>query len=386
MNSLVVQKFGGSSVGSPEKICAVADRLAEDVKRGMRLVVVVSAMGDTTDELIALAEKVSHACPHREMDMLLSVGERISMALLSMALADRGIQAVSLTGSQSGIVTDRRHRRASIRWIKPGRVVEVLNQGKVAIVAGFQGVSETKEITTLGRGGSDTTAVALAAALKADICRIFTDVAGVYSADPRIVPDARHYAVLPFDRMLEFASFGAGVLHPRCVALAQKYGVPMSVEASTSFEGGTQLMDRALMKAADLEACSVMGVAADRSRFFLTIEGDMLAHAGELSVLAPTMEQGHTAFFAERESLADWNALLTRLQQEGGVKKWECALDLAPVTLVGDRIDASEIFKMFAEKQIVAFHGSVTTMTLAVPLEAIDETVRLLHSTFVGHA
>jgi aspartate kinase len=201
--NLLVQKYGGTSVGSPERIQAVADRVARAKREGKSLVVVVSAMGDTTDELIELAHRISKNPHPREMDMLLTVGERISMALLSMALADRGVPAVSLTGSQTGIITDTGHRRARIRRILGDRVRAALAENKVVIVAGFQGVSEAKEITTLGRGGSDTTAVALASVLGAEACEIFTDVDGVFSADPRIVPEAQLWKRIPHDLMVE---------------------------------------------------------------------------------------------------------------------------------------------------------------------------------------
>jgi aspartate kinase len=216
----VVQKYGGTSVGSPERILAVAQRIAYCREQTRGLVVVVSAMGHTTDELIDLAQKVSQNPPRREMDMLLSTGERISMALLSMALSDLGVPAISFTGSQSGIITDGSHRRARIKRILGDRIREAVEAGKVAIVAGFQGVSEQKEITTLGRGGSDTTAVALAAALDADVCEIYTDVDGVFSADPRKVSGAKHLTSLSHDLMVELASRWAGVLHPRSVEVA----------------------------------------------------------------------------------------------------------------------------------------------------------------------
>ncbi|NBU21741.1 aspartate kinase, partial [bacterium] len=206
--SLIVQKFGGTSVGSPERIQKVAERIAHAHQAGNQLVVVVSAMGHTTDELIELAHEVSRQPPHREMDMLLSAGERISMALLSMALADCKVPALSLTGSQTGIITDSSHRRARIQRILGDRVRTALGDGKVVIVAGFQGVSETREITTLGRGGSDTTAVALAAALQAEKCEIYTDVDGVFSADPRLVEDAKVWNQIPHDLMVELATRG----------------------------------------------------------------------------------------------------------------------------------------------------------------------------------
>ena len=232
--ALVVQKYGGTSVGTPERILAVAQRIARTRAQGHGLVVVVSAMGQSTDELIELAHRVSKDPPHREMDMLLTAGERISMALLSMALADLEVPALSFTGSQSGIITTASHRRARIQRILGDRVRAALADDKVAIVAGFQGVSESKEITTLGRGGSDTTAVALAAALGAERCEIYTDVDGVYSADPRIVPATRGSGPrISHAHMVETGDAGGGgFLHPRSVELAKQFGVPLWVKNS----------------------------------------------------------------------------------------------------------------------------------------------------------
>lgn len=230
--SMIVQKFGGSSVGTPEKIKKVAARISKIRASGEAVVVVVSAMGDTTDDLVKLADQVTKHEPQaydREMDMLLSAGERISMALLSMALRDLNVEAISFTGSQAGIITDESHTRARILEIKPVRVHEELNKGKVVIVAGFQGVSRTKEITTLGRGGSDTTAVSLAAGLSASRCEIYTDVGGIFSADPNVVARARRYERLPLDLVFEMASKGAQVMHPRSIEVALKGRFPIYV-------------------------------------------------------------------------------------------------------------------------------------------------------------
>jgi len=214
---VIVQKYGGSSVADVEKIRGVAARVAQTRAGGHQVVVVVSAMGDTTDELLALARKVTDDPHRRELDMLLTAGERISMALLGMALHDRGVDAVSFTGSQSGIITDGAHTNARIVEVRPVRIVEALGRGKVVIVAGYQGVSREKEVTTLGRGGSDTTAVALAAALQAEVCEICSDVDGVFSADPRIVPRARRLSAISYEEMMEMAACGAKVLHLRAV-------------------------------------------------------------------------------------------------------------------------------------------------------------------------
>ncbi|MFT3914596.1 MAG: aspartate kinase [Anaeromyxobacteraceae bacterium] len=235
--SVVVQKYGGSSVADVEKIGRVADKVAAARREGRDVCVVVSAMGDTTDELLQLAKKVSLAPPRRELDMLLSAGERISMALLSMALQERGVAAISFTGSQSGIITSDAHAAARILEVRPFRVQEELGRGKVVIVAGYQGVSTKKEVTTLGRGGSDTTAVALAAALGGD-CEIYSDVAGVFTADPRVVPDARRLDALSYDEMQELAAAGAKVLNAQAVEFAKERGI--AIHARSTFGGAEE--------------------------------------------------------------------------------------------------------------------------------------------------
>jgi aspartate kinase len=236
---IVVQKYGGSSVADVERIGYVADRVAATKVSGRDVVVVVSAMGDTTDELLALARKVSASPSRRELDMLLSAGERISMALLSMALEERGVPAVSFTGSQSGIITNDAHANARIVEVRPFRVQDELERGRVVIVAGYQGVSYKREITTLGRGGSDTTAVALAAALQAEACEIYSDVAGVFSADPRVVPGARRLAEISYEEMQELAEAGARVLNAQAVEFAKERGIAIYARATRGGGGET---------------------------------------------------------------------------------------------------------------------------------------------------
>jgi aspartate kinase len=269
---LVVQKFGGSSVADADCIKRVAKRIVATKKSGDDVVVVVSAMGDTTDDLIDLAEQVSPLPPARELDMLLTAGERISMAVLAMAIGNLGTEARSFTGSQAGVITDSVHGKARIIDVTPGRIRTALDQGAVAIVAGFQGVSQdTKDITTLGRGGSDTTAVALAAALGADVCEIYTDVDGVYSADPRIVPTARRLENITYEEMLEMAACGAKVLHLRCVEYARRYGLPVHVRSSFSQRSGTLVTGS--MEDLPVEQAIISGVAHDRSEAKVTVVG-----------------------------------------------------------------------------------------------------------------
>jgi aspartate kinase len=240
---IVVQKYGGSSVADVEKIRRVAQRVKAKREAGYQVVVVVSAMGDTTDDLLSLAKQVSADPPRRELDMLLTCGERISMALLSMALQEQGVPAISFTGSQSGIITNDTHSQARIVEVRPFRVFEELDRGKVVIVAGYQGVSYKKEVTTLGRGGSDTTAVALAAALEAEACEIYSDVDGIFSADPRVVPDARKLESLSYDEMQELASAGAKVLNAQAVEFAKTKGIVILARTAHAQGTGTAVQE-----------------------------------------------------------------------------------------------------------------------------------------------
>jgi aspartate kinase len=269
---VVVQKYGGSSVADAEGVKRVAQRIVDAKRAGNDVVVVVSAMGDTTDELIDLAEQVSPLPAPRELDMLLTAGERISMALLAMAVGNLGHEARSFTGSQAGVITDGSHGKAKIIDVTPGRIEAALGEGAIAIVAGFQGVSQdTKDITTLGRGGSDTTAVALAAALRADVCEIYSDVDGVFTADPRIVPSARRRDHISYEEMLEMAACGAKILHLRCVEYARRYSIPIHVRSSFSKLSGTWISD--IEEADTMEQAIIAGVAHDRSEAKITVVG-----------------------------------------------------------------------------------------------------------------
>jgi aspartate kinase len=270
---LIVQKFGGSSVADAEGMKRVANRIVATKKAGHQVVVVVSAMGDTTDELIDLANQVSPLSNGRELDMLLTAGERISMALLAMAIANLGHEARSFTGSQAGIITTSAHGRARVIDVTPGRIQEALKEGAIAIVAGFQGVSQdTNDITTLGRGGSDTTAVALAAALEADVCEIYTDVDGIFSADPRVVPTARKLNTVTYEEMLELAASGAKVLHLRCVEYARRYDLPIHVRSSFSNKEGTWVV-KDHPEGGEMEQAIIAGIAHDKSEAKITIVG-----------------------------------------------------------------------------------------------------------------
>jgi aspartate kinase len=270
---LIVQKYGGSSVSDAEAMKRVASRIVATKKAGHQVVVVVSAMGDTTDELIDLANQITPLPAGRELDMLLTAGERISMALLAMAIKNLGFEALSFTGSQAGVITDSKHGKARIIDVTPGRIQEALKQDAIAIVAGFQGISQdTKDVTTLGRGGSDTTAVALAAALDADVCEIYTDVDGVFSADPRIVPAARKLKSVTYEEMLELAACGAKVLHLRCVEYARRFDLPIHVRSSFSnLEGTWVVSDQP--EGGHMEQAIISGIAHDKSEAKVTIVG-----------------------------------------------------------------------------------------------------------------
>ena len=264
---IIVQKFGGTSVANVERIKAVARRVAAYRKKGWRLVVVVSALGDTTDELVDLAEQIADVPPAREMDMLLSTGEQISCALLAMAIDKLGYKSISFTGGQVGIKTDTSHTKAKIVGIDAARILRALKNGRIAIVAGFQGVNENLDITTLGRGGSDLTAVALAVALKARVCEIYTDVKGIYTTDPRIVPSAKKIKEITYDEMLEMASLGAQVMQARSLEVAKKFDMPIHVRSSFASAPGTMI----LKEADKMEGVVISGVTLNKKEAKLTI-------------------------------------------------------------------------------------------------------------------
>jgi aspartate kinase len=270
--ALVVQKFGGTSVADPDRIRAVAEHIVATRRRGDEVVVVVSAMGKTTDDLVRLAHEISAAPADREMDMLLTAGERISMALLCMAIIEQGEPAVSFTGSQAGILTDTTHTKAKILDVRADRLREALAAGSIAVVAGFQGVSTASDVTTLGRGGSDTTAVALAAALDAAACEIYTDVTGVFTADPRVVPEARRLGRVSFDEMLEMAATGGRVLALRSVEFARNHGVRVHVRSSFTWEPGTWVVPDEELEVEGMEQAIISGVTHDTSEAKVTIE------------------------------------------------------------------------------------------------------------------
>ena len=350
---LIVQKYGGSSVANAEGMKRVANRIVAAKRDGHQVVVVVSAMGDTTDELIDLAKQITPIPAGRELDMLLTAGERISMALLAMAISNLGHEARSFTGSQAGVITDSAHGRARIIDVTPGRIQEALKEGAIAIVAGFQGISQdTKDITTLGRGGSDTTAVALAAALDADVCEIYTDVDGVFSADPRVVPTARKLKSVTYDEMLELAASGAKVLHLRCVEYARRYEMPIHVRSSFSTNEGTWVV-KDHPEGGAMEQAIISGIAHDKSEAKITIVGvpDRTGVAARIfqaiadadinidmivqNVSAAATGLTDISFTLPKSEGADATSILQRIQGEVGYASIQYDDQIGKLSLVG---------------------------------------------------
>ena len=398
--SIVVQKYGGTSVADPERISRVADRVVATHNEGNNVVVVVSAMGKTTDELIELAAAVNPDPPAREMDMLLTAGERISMALMAMAIESRGVDAVSFTGSQAGILTDASHGAAKIQAIRGTRVSDSLAQGKVVIVAGFQGVDpEAKEITTLGRGGSDATAVALAAALGADSCEIYTDVDGVYTADPRIVPDARRLEEISFDEMLELAASGAGVLMSRSVEFGRRFNIPIHVRSSFNDHPGTWVKEETM------EQAVISGVAHDRSEAKVTVRHvpDRPGVAASLfqpladadvnvdMIVQNVSSDGFTdiSFTVPQDSTDRARKISQAVATEIGAGEVDVDSDVAKVSLVGAGMKshpgvAAMVFTALAKASINVEMISTSTIRISCVVrgEQVDDAVRVLHEAF----
>jgi len=394
---LLVQKYGGTSVGSPERIQQVADRIVRTRRSGTELVVVVSAMGDTTDDLIDLAKKVSPEEHPREMDMLLTAGERISMALVAMAVRDRGQEAVSFTGSQSGIVTDTSHTRAKIVEIRAERIREELAKGRVVIVAGFQGVSRDREVTTLGRGGSDTTAVALAAALGAEECEIYTDVDGVYTADPRIVPGARKLAALSYDEMLELACLGAKVLHNRSVEIARRFGVPVHVRSSFNWNEGTrirkggsmeQVVIRGIAHDADVAKIALLGVP-DRPGVASEIFRAVGSQGVNVRMIVQASGEGGKNDVTFAVGLHDVKTVLPiveAMRKDLGARAFVYDPDVAIISVVGEGLatsagTAGAVFEALAQAKvnIELISTSSITITCMVRQQDVERAVRSLH-------
>ena len=398
---IVVQKYGGSSVADTDRIKRVAERVAAAKRDGHDVVVVVSAMGKTTDQLLQQAHDISVIPPGRELDMLLTAGERISMALLAMAMHELGYTAQSLTGSQAGIITDAVHGKARIIDITPGRIHAGLDEGHVVIVAGFQGVSrDSKDITTLGRGGSDTTAVALAAALNAGVCEIYTDVDGVYTADPRLVPNARKLPRLSHEEMLELAASGAKVLQVRSVEYARNHDVTIHVRSSFSYTEGTVVDE-----GTDMEQAIISGVAHDTGEGKLVIRGvpdkpgvaarvftELADNAVNIDMIVQNVSEEGTTDISCTLPLADGpraTQLLEKLLPEIGAEEIVFDTDIAKVSLVGAGMKthpgvAAAMFSCLSEAGVNIEMISTSTIRISVVIRAADvvPAVQAVHARF----
>jgi aspartate kinase len=404
---LIVQKFGGSSVADAEGMKRVANRIVATKKAGHQVVVVVSAMGDTTDELIDLANQVSPLPNGRELDMLLTAGERISMALLAMAIANLGHEARSFTGSQAGIITTSAHGRARVIDVTPGRIQEALKEGAIAIVAGFQGVSQdTNDITTLGRGGSDTTAVALAAALEADVCEIYTDVDGIFSADPRVVPTARKLNTVTYEEMLELAASGAKVLHLRCVEYARRFDLPIHVRSSFSNKEGTWVV-KDHPEGGKMEQAIIAGIAHDKSEAKITIVGvpDRTGVAARIfqaiadadinvdmivqNVSAASTGLTDISFTLPKTEGANATAVLQRIQGEIGFQSIQYDDQIGKLSLIGAGMRShpgvtATFFACLSEAGVNIEMISTSEIRISIVCRAsdVEKGVRAAHTAF----
>ena len=398
---LIVQKYGGTSVADPDRMRAVADNVAFTRQHGNEVVVVVSAMGKATDNLISLAGQVSETRPGREMDMLLTTGERVSAALLTMALADRGIEAVSFTGSQVGIITDTTHGKAKILEVKGDRVRDAVRAGKVAVVAGFQGVSTDREITTMGRGASDLTATALAKTLDADACEIYTDVTGVFTADPRIVPQARKLPKVHFDEMLEMAGAGSKVLALRSVEFARNHHVALHVRSAFTWEPGTWITE----EEPSMEDPIISGVVTDTSEAKVTVVGvpdkpgisatlfEPLAAANvNVDMIVQNTSKDGTTDISFTMPVADMHIaedIVARVAAEIGASGVNHDAGIAKVSLVGAGMKsapgiAARMFRTLADRGVNIEMISTSTIRISVVVAASDleHAARSLHTEF----
>jgi aspartate kinase len=399
--ALIVQKFGGTSVGSIERIRRVAERVISFQQAGHSLVVVLSAMSGETDRLVTLAHEVT-ACPDdREMDMLLSSGERVTIALLAMELRGRGVNARSFTGRQVGIITDNSHTKARIARITADRIKEALGEGIIPIVAGFQGINEQSDVTTLGRGGSDLTAVALAAALKANRCIIYTDVDGIYTADPNIVPTARRLKKVAYEEMLELASLGAKVLQSRSVEFAARYGVPVEVQSSFKEGQGTLVAK----EDADMERVTVAGVTGDRNQAKITIVGvpdrpgiaaRVFGPVAEANILVDMIIQNvgqgsltDISFTVPRAELQKAVDLIQRVVKEIDAKSMTVTESIAKVSLVGVGMRthsgvAAKMFEVLSREgvNIQMISTSEIKISCVIDEKYVELAIRSLHAAF----
>lgn len=399
--AIVVMKFGGTSVGSVERIRNAAGRVIQEVENGHQVVVVVSAMGKTTDHLVELAEEVSSSPSKREMDMLLSTGEQVSMSLLAMALETRGYPAVSMTGWQAELQTEKVHRNARIVSLKGDKIRAKLDAGNIVVAAGFQGITEDGEITTLGRGGSDTTAVAIAAAIGAMRCDIYTDVDGVYTSDPRYVEGARKLQSIEYDEMLELANLGAGVLHPRAVEYAKNYKIPLTVRSSLSQEEGTVIEEEPTMESNLI----VRGVAFESDVVRLTISYEkpfngslakifttLAAHNIDVDIIVQSIVDGTTptvSFTIKKEALSEAIQVLEERKQDLGFQVADFEVGLAKVSIVGSGMVsnpgvAAQMFDRLRQEDVPVKMVSTSEIkvSVVVPQQTMIATANALHDEF----
>ncbi len=404
--ALIVQKYGGTSVGNPERIKNVAARVAKYHAQGDKIVVVVSAMSGVTDNLIKMAKEIMPLPSEREMDVLLSTGEQTTIALAAIALHSIGVPAVSMTGAQAGIVTDGVHTKAKIHNITPKKVHDMLNQGKVVIVAGFQGETPEGQITTLGRGGSDLTAIALAAALKADLCQIYTDVDGVYTTDPRIVPTARKLAEISYDEMLELASLGAKVMQSRSVEFAKKFGVIFEVRSSLNENPGTIVKE----ETKSMEGVVVRGVALDKNQAKVTLVGvpdkpgvaaRIFKALGDASVNVDMIIQNIShgsgspatdiSFTADKPDLLKAQKVIEGLQKEVGFTEVLTNEKIGKLSIVGVGMKshtgvAGKMFEVLANEGINIGMISTSEIKISVVIDLAkgEAAVKAVHAAFIG--
>jgi len=401
MSNIIVQKYGGTSVGSPEKIKNVANRIKSYHDKGSPVVVVVSAMGHTTDELIDLAEKVNPNASRREMDMLLSTGEQVSISLLAMALEAINVPAQSFTGSQVKIVTDGNFSNAKIKMIDRSKIDEALSKGRVVIVAGFQGIDKDENIVTLGRGGSDTSAVALAAVLGAKECEIYTDVDGVYTADPRVIPEAKKHNMVTYDEMLELASLGAGVLHSRSVELAMNYGVVIHVRSSFNQNTGTLVVSEEKL----MEKIKVSGVTIKSEEARVTIPdvpdkpgiaADLFGKLSKADIIVDVIVQSSPhngintiSFTIPRKSVSNAKSILEDFIKTNGTGKLDINENIAIVSAVGVGMKshvgvAADMFKALADKSIniEMITTSEIKISCVIREDQAKTALKAIHETF----
>lgn len=401
MLGIIVQKFGGTSVGTVERILNVANRVIQEKENGNDVVVVVSAMGKSTDHLVELAGQITSKPNKREMDMLLTTGEQVTISLLSMALQEKGYQAISFTGWQAGIETEASHGNARITNINTDHILKELAEEKIVVVAGFQGVSDENQITTLGRGGSDTTAVALAAALKADKCDIYTDVTGVYTTDPRYVKGARKLETISYDEMLELANLGAGVLHPRAVEFAKNYNVLLEVRSSMENERGTiigeesnmeeNLIVRGIAFEDQVTRVSVLGLPNELPTLS-TIFSRLANHGINVDIIiqnTSSVNKTSISFSIKTSDLDDTNTILKQLKADLNYERIEVESGLAKVSIVGSGMVsnpgvAAEMFAVLAGQgvEVKMVSTSEIKVSTVIAQEQMVPAVDVLHSTF----